>query len=56
MYPQLYAQRADIASLRGMKREIAVFTSACRRSGLDRVKLSKRQIQTFIYNVVNRST
>ena len=46
---------ADLASFCSMKREIVVFTSACLRSGLDREKLGKRQIQTSIYNVVNRS-
>ena len=46
---------AQIASLRDIKREIVVFTSACLRSGLNTAKLSKRQIQAFIYNVVSRS-
>ena len=47
--------KAQIASLRDIKREIIVFTSACLRSGLNTTKLSKRQIQAFIYNVVSRS-
>ena len=46
---------AQIASLRDIKREIVVFTSACLRSELNTAKLSKRQIQAFIYNVVSRS-
>ena len=46
---------AQIASLRDIKREIVVFTSACLRSGLNTEKLSKRQIQAFIYNVVSRN-
>ena len=36
---------AQISSLRGVKREIVVFTSGCLCSGLNREKLSKRQIQ-----------
>ena len=47
--------KEQIASLRDIKREIIVFTSACLRSGLNSTKLSKRQIQAFIYNVVSRS-
>ena len=44
--------KAQIASLQGKS---VVFTSACLRSGLNTAKLSKRQIQVSIYNVVSRS-
>ena len=55
IYSLSIVNNAQIASLRDIKREIVVFTSACLRSGLNTTKLSKRQIQAFIYNVVSRS-
>ena len=55
IHSQSYINNAQIASLLDIKREIVVFTSACLRSGLNTAKLSKRQIQAFIYNVVSRS-
>ena len=55
IYSFSIVNNAQIASLCGIKCEIVVFTSACLRRGLNTAKLSKRQIQTFIYNVVSRS-
>ena len=55
IYSLSIVNNAQIASLRGIKCEIVVFTSACLRSGLNTAKLRKRQIQLFIYNVVSRS-
>ena len=51
IYSLSIVNNAQIASLRGIKCEIIVFTSVC----LNTAKLSKRQIQAFIYNVVSRS-
>ena len=55
IYSLSIVNNAQITSLRDIKHEIVVFTSACLRSGLNTTKLSKRQIQAFIYNVVSRS-
>ena len=55
IYSLSIVNNAQIASLRSIKCEIVVFTSACLRSGLNTAKLRKRQIQPFIYNVVSRS-
>ena len=54
IYSLSIVNNAQIARLRGIKCEIVVFTSACLRRGLNTAKLSKRQIQAFIYNVVSR--
>ena len=49
IYSLSIVNNAQIASLRGIKCEIVVFTSAYLRRGLNTAKLSKRQIRRRSY-------